>query len=66
MKRNILETYRLLVELKNEKSIPERHEKDLERCIRHLEEILEKKSNSINVGILSAIAGIFKTIIDSP
>lgn len=53
MKKNILDTYRLLVELKNEKAVPERHEKDLDRCIRHLEELIEQKSNNFNIGIIS-------------
>lgn len=43
MKQNILETYRLLVELKSEKCVPERHEKGLDRCIRYLEEALKKR-----------------------
>ena len=66
MKKYILETYRLLVELKNEKCVPERHEKDLERCIRHLEEAIEKKSYSLNIGIIGLIAAIFKSFIDPP
>jgi len=66
MKKNILDTYRLLVELKNEKAVPERHEKDLDSCIRHLEELIEQKSNNFNIGIISLIAGIFKSFIDPP
>ncbi len=67
MKKNILETYRLLIELKNEKIIPERHEKDIDRCIRNLEEIIEKNGGSnLNFGLLSTIARIFKSVIDSP
>lgn len=66
MKKNILDTYRLLVELKNEKCVPERHEKDLDRCIRHLEELIERKSNKLNIGILSLIAAIFKSFIYPP
>jgi hypothetical protein len=66
MKKYILETYRLLVELKNEKCVPERHEKDLERCITHLEESIEQKSIKLNISILSLIAEIFKSFIDPP
>jgi hypothetical protein len=67
MKKNILETYRLLIELKNEKIVPERHEKDLERCIRNLEDIIEKNSGiNLSLGLLSSIACIFKSVIDSP
>ena len=66
MKKNILETYRLLIELKNEKVVPKRHEKDLDRCIRNLEEIIEQKSNQFNIGIISLIAEIFKSFIDPP
>jgi hypothetical protein len=66
MKKYILETYRLLVELKNEKCVPERHEKDLERCIRNLEESIEKKKFNLNIGIIGLIAAIFKSFIDPP
>ena len=66
MKKYILDTYRLLVELKNEKAVPERHEKDLDRCIQHLEESIEQKSNNFNIGIISLIAKIFKSFIDPP
>lgn len=65
-KQNILEVYRLLVELKNEKTVPERHEKDLDRCIGHLEEIIEQKRNHLDIGILSLIASIFKSFFGPP
>lgn len=66
MKKYILETYRLLVELKNEKCVPERHEKDLDRCIRQLEETIEKKNYSLSIGIVGLIAAIFKSFLDPP
>ena len=66
MNKNILDIYRLLVELKNEKSIPERYEKDLGRCIRHLEEIIERKDTKFNKNILGTIAVIFNSFFDPP
>lgn len=76
MKRNLLETYRLLIELKNEKIIPEKHEKDLDRCIRYLEEIIEnddddknqdkKTKFKPNLKIIETIAVIFKAYFGSP
>lgn len=64
-KKQNLDTYRLLVELKNEGSIPEKHQRDADRCIRNLEESLEKNI-SINVEILGVIATIFKDWLSPP
>ena len=69
MRKNILETYRLLIELKNEKSVPDRHEKDLDRCIKYLEEIIENDDEDKfkkNKNIIGIIAAIFKAFFDPP
>jgi len=67
MRKNILEIYRLLVELRNEKSIPEKHEKEADRCILYLEEILNNdRVNKINKGIITTIFVILKEYFSSP
>ena len=67
MRKNILETYRLLVELRNEKSIPDRHEKEADRCIFHLEEILNnERVIKINKGIIATIFALLKEYFSSP
>ncbi len=70
MKREeTLDIYRLLIELKNEKSIPEKHERDAEYCIRYLEENLKKSDSKriiINSDIVGTIAAIFKAWIFPP
>ncbi len=70
MKREeIIDTFRLLVELKNERSIPEEHKNEVDRCIRYLEESLKKndsKKISINADIVGTIAAIFKAWLFPP
>ena len=64
MNKNNLEIYRLLVELKNDNHVPKRYEKELERCLRHVEESIENKNKTVSKKVLSAIARIFMSVID--
>lgn len=68
-KNNIIELYRLLVELRNEGSISEAYRKEADRAIRHLEDELEKKGPrqiSINIDLIGVIATIFKAWLSPP
>ena len=69
MRKNILDIFQLLVELKNEKSVPEKYEKELDRCINHLKEIIEKDgfdTLKINWSLIVQIIAVLEAYFRSP